>query len=116
MKGRHANRCDIGCAGVLEFSGKLGGSGGAVGGLVAITPASGFVEMLKITPAVTACRLTIQLRPADGGCTAEIGYQHTSLGPRGDAFVAEFTAEAYRSFMTEWEERLNHYLRHGSAL
>ena len=79
-------------------------------------PASGFVEMLKITPAVTAYRLTIQLRPADEGCTAEIGYQHTSLGPRGDAFVAEFTAEAYRSFMTEWEERLNHYLRHGSAL
>ena len=26
-------------------------------------PAAGFVEMLKITPNVTACRLTIQLRP-----------------------------------------------------
>ena len=78
-------------------------------------PAAGFVEMLKITPAVTACRLTIQLRPSDGGCTAEICYRHTSLGPRGDAFVAEFTAEAYRQFMAEWENRLNHYLRHGTA-
>ena len=79
-------------------------------------PAAGFIEMLKITPAVTACRLTIQLRPTAGGCEADITYSHTSLGPLGDAFVASFTEDYYREFMRDWEARMNHYLRHGSAL
>jgi hypothetical protein len=72
--------------------------------------------MLKITPGITACRLTIQLRPAPGGSEAVVTYSHTSLGPEGDAFVASFTDDHYREFMQEWETQINHYLRHGSAL
>ena len=79
-------------------------------------PAAGFVEMIKVTPEVTACRLAIQLRRAPGGCEAEITYTHTSLGPRGDEFVASFTEQFYRQFMLDWESRLNHYLQHGTAL
>jgi hypothetical protein len=79
-------------------------------------PQSGFVEMLKISPEVTACRLSIQLHDAPGGSTADITYSHTSLGPKGDEFVAAFTEEYFRKFMQEWETRINHYLRHGSAL
>ena len=79
-------------------------------------PSAGFVEMLKITPDVTACRLTIQLRATATGCDADITYSHTSLGPLGDAFVASFTEEFYRTFMLDWESRINHYLRHGTAL
>lgn len=78
-------------------------------------PAAGFIEMLKITPGVTACRLTIQLGAAAGGCEAVVTYTHTSLGPQGDAFVASFTEEFYRQFMQDWEARVNYYLRHGSA-
>ena len=78
-------------------------------------PAAGFVEMIKITPNVTACRLTIQLRPAPSGSEAVITYSHTSLGPEGDAFVASFTEDYYRKFMHDWESRINRYLRHGSA-
>jgi hypothetical protein len=77
---------------------------------------NGFVEMLKVTPSVTACRLTIQLKPAPGGCTAQITYTHTSLGPDGDAFVEAFTEAHYARFMQDWEARLNHYLRTGQAL
>jgi hypothetical protein len=79
-------------------------------------PEAGFVEMLKITPGVTACRLAIQLRPRAGGSEATITYSHISLGPRGDEFVASFTEDHYRRFMQDWEARLNHYLRHGSPL
>ena len=79
-------------------------------------PGNGFVEMIKITPAVTACKLTIQLRPSAGGSEATITYSHTSLGPAGDAFVASFTEEHYQQFMREWETRINHYLTHGTAL
>lgn len=79
-------------------------------------PESGFVEMVKITPNVTACRLSIQLRAVEGGSEADITYAHTSLGPEGDAYVASFTADFYRRFMQDWELRLNHFLREGSAL
>ena len=76
----------------------------------------GFVEMLKITPGLTACRLGIQLYPATGGCKALVTYTHTSLGPAGDDFVASFTDGHYREFMRDWEARLNHYLAHGVPL
>jgi hypothetical protein len=79
-------------------------------------PDSGFVEMIKIAPNVTACRLSIQLRAVEGGCEADVTYAHTSLGRDGDAFVASFTADFYRRFMQDWESRINHYLREGSAL
>ena len=79
-------------------------------------PQNGFIEMIKITPAVTACKLTIQLRPAAGGSEAIITYSHTSLGPAGDALVASFTEEHYRQFMHDWETRINHYLAHGTVL
>ncbi len=79
-------------------------------------PAAGFVEMLKITPGVTACRLTIRVSNAPNGCHAEVAYTHTSLGPDGDAFVAAFTADVYLEFMHNWERRLNHYLQHGTRL
>jgi len=77
-------------------------------------PASGFVEMLKVVPEITVCRLTIQLKDAAPGCEATITYSHTSLGPRGDAFVAHFTEDHYIEFMRDWESRMNHYLETGT--
>lgn len=79
-------------------------------------PDAGFVEMLKIIPDVTACRLTIQLRAAGAESEADITYSYTSLGPDGDQFVASFTEDSYRQFMQDWETRINHYLRHGKPL
>ena len=79
-------------------------------------PDAGFVEMLKITPMVTACRLTIQLHPTASGCDAVVTYCHTSLGPEGDRFIESFTDEYYRQFMQDWEARINHYLTHRTAL
>lgn len=79
-------------------------------------PANGFVEILKITPNVTACKLTIQLRPTESGSEATLTYAHTSLGPEGDDYVASFTEEYYQEFMRGWEERINHYLSHGTIL
>ena len=79
-------------------------------------PDNGFVEMLKITPLVTACRLTIQLDSTGTGSEATVTYTHTSLGPEGDTFVASFTDDYYRQFMQDWEARVNYYLLHGSVL
>jgi hypothetical protein len=89
---------------------------GAVWYITRHEPDNGLVEMLKITPDVTACRITIRLRPSAAGTDAQITYVHTSLGPAGDAFVAAFTDEYYLQFMRNWETRINHYLAHGSCL
>jgi hypothetical protein len=79
-------------------------------------PSNGFLEMIKISPNVTACRLSIQLRPVETGSEATITYAHTSLGPDGDTFIRSFTEEYYQQFMRDWEARMNHYLFHGSSL
>ena len=75
-----------------------------------------FVEMVKVLPGVTACRLSIQLSETGAGCIAEITYTHTSLGAKGDEFVANFTSEYYQKFMQAWEKALNHFLKTGSRL
>jgi hypothetical protein len=79
-------------------------------------PEGGLVEMLKIVPGVTACRLRIQLSANGEECFADITYSHTSIGPAGDEFVAGFTADYYQQFMRTWERLLNHFLKTGVRL
>jgi hypothetical protein len=79
-------------------------------------PENWFVEMLRIVPGVTACRLSVQLLENGSECFADITYSHTSIGPAGDEFVAGFTAEYYESFMRTWEKELNHFLTTGRPL
>jgi hypothetical protein len=79
-------------------------------------PATGLVEMIKIVPELTACRLNIQVRAAPGGSEADVSYTHTSLGPQGDSFVESFTEDYYELFMQDWEARVNHYLTTGELL
>jgi hypothetical protein len=78
-------------------------------------PENWFVEMLKIVPGVTACRLEIQLAPNGDQCFADVTYSHTSIGPAGDEFVAKFTADFYQKFMQTWEKELNHFLNKGAT-
>lgn len=77
---------------------------------------AGVVEMIKVSPGVTACRLTIVLEATVAGCDAHVTYEHTSLGPAGDEFVGGFTEPYYEQFMRDWEARLNHYLATGEKL
>jgi hypothetical protein len=86
-------------------------SGKAIWYITRHEPEKWFVEMLKILPGVTACRLTIQLSQNGDGCIADVTYSHTSIGPAGDEFVAKFTAEYYQNFMQAWEGELNRFLK-----
>lgn len=79
-------------------------------------PEAGYVEMLKVTPDVTACRLSIRLEASACGTDATVTYSHTSLGLLGDEFVDAFTQQYYEQFMHDWETRLNHYLATGEQL
>lgn len=78
--------------------------------------ARGRVEMIKISPGVTACRLNIILEPTERGTDATVTYMHTSLGPEGDRFIEGFTTQYYAHFMRDWEAQLNHYLTRGEML
>ena len=75
------------------------------------------VEMIKFTPGHTVCKLEIELqRSSEKQTRVTVAYQHTSLGPEGDAFLAEFTADSYRKFMRGWEAAMNHWLRTGRIM
>ena len=62
-------------------------------------PKTGFIAFVRVTPGVTATRLSIQLAAAPEGSTARITYTHTSLGEKGDAVVDGFTEAAFTDFM-----------------
>lgn len=79
-------------------------------------PDSHFLEMIRVTPSVTASKLTIQVSATDSGSEAQVTYSHTSLGPEGDKFIESYTESYYEQFMKEWEERLNYYLENNSKL
>jgi hypothetical protein len=79
-------------------------------------PEKWLVEMVKITPNITACRLNIHLYPSGGGCKAVVTYSYTSLGLKGNEFVETFTEDYYCEFMRAWEAELNYYLSTGRKL
>ncbi len=75
------------------------------------------IEMYKVVPGHTISKLEISLLEAPGkSTTAHISYELTSIGPAGDAFMEDFTAEWYEQFMVEWEAQMNHYLKTGSRI
>jgi hypothetical protein len=79
-------------------------------------PQKGFISFVRVTPGLTACRLSIQLAPTPEGSTARITFTHTSLGEKGDAFVDGFTEARFVGEMQLWEKRINHYLATGTCL
>ena len=79
-------------------------------------PERWFIEMLKILPGFTACRLSIQVSENGNGSFADVTYSHTSLGPAGDEFVAKFTKDYYQKFMQGWEKAFNYFLKTGRPL
>jgi hypothetical protein len=68
------------------------------------------LEIIKVTVDHTVCKVEISLTATAAGSEAEISYSYTALSPAGEAFLAEFTADWYQTFMEEWEAAMNHYL------
>lgn len=80
-------------------------------------PEAWHVEMIKVTPGVTVCKLEIQLIPVDRSHTqAKVTYSYTSLGEAGDRFLEGFTEAYYKGFMVDWEQAMNHYLKIGQMV
>ena len=72
---------------------------------------AGQVEMVKCTPEVTICRLTIEVHPrGDDRSHVDVTYAHTSIGSEGDKLVDSFTEEFYAEFMGSWQQMMNDYV------
>lgn len=70
------------------------------------------VAYLHVTPGSDAVELAIRLDPAgDGQTRARVSYAWTSLGPAGEAVLAQWSTEAWGEFMRTWEDELNRFLR-----
>lgn len=66
-------------------------------------------------PDVRVTRLEIQCFGAESGTTrASIAYSHTSLGERGDAYLARFTADHYAHEMQHWQVAIDAHLAGGT--
>lgn len=86
-------------------------NGQAVWVITEYDPGENFVEMLRIDPRQTVCKLQIQLRSSgDDTCTATVTYAHSAITKEGEAFVENFTDEYYKTFMVSWESELNRFL------
>lgn len=80
-------------------------------------PAHHALTLYKVTPGHTVGRLDIELdADGNGGTSAEVSYEYTSLGPAGDEFIGGFTEDWYRRFMQGWETVLNHFLETGRKM
>lgn len=79
-------------------------------------PENHHLEIIKLIPGIVVGKIVIRLAPTSGGCSADISYSFTSLGPDGDRVVSEFTQEHFDEFMLTWETELNHFTATGERL
>ncbi len=78
---------------------------------------AGIVEFARFTPDSRTCVLRIAVSPADQGRShVDVSYEHTSITPAGDRFLAAWTDDAFRSAVIFWERSMNHFLKTGHKL
>lgn len=69
------------------------------------------LEMIKVTPALTAGKITVTLSEIGEGCTeALVTYMYTALSDEGVRFVEAYTEDYFSEFMGYWEKTLNAFL------
>jgi hypothetical protein len=69
------------------------------------------LEIMKVTPGMTVCRITINLAEDESGNTdAEVVYMYTAISREGEEFVKEYSQEFFNGFMQFSESALNSFL------
>jgi hypothetical protein len=74
-------------------------------------PALHLIEIIKVSPGLTACRITISLTENDSGNTdLHVEYTYTAISSDGEEFVRGYTQEFFDRFMRFSESALNDFL------
>lgn len=75
------------------------------------------VEFTRFTPKSRTCVLKIAVRPKDENSShVDISYTYTGITPSGNAFIDNFTEEAFLEAVTFWEKSVNYFLETGERL
>ncbi|ANM29524.1 hypothetical protein ABI59_07920 [Acidobacteria bacterium Mor1] len=60
--------------------------------------------------------MSVDISPADAGCTARVRYDLTGLTPKGDRFIEGVTEDCFDGWIAEWRQAIEHYLSTGERL
>jgi hypothetical protein len=75
------------------------------------------IEFTRFTHKSRVCVLSIALKPQDkNNSYVDISYTYTSTTSSGNAFVENFTEEAFLKAVRFWEDSMNYYLETGERL
>jgi hypothetical protein len=75
------------------------------------------IAYVRTTPRSDLAEIRIAVDAAPGGgASVSVTYRLTGLSPDGNAYVADFTEDRYRSLIDEWAVAIGHYLETGAAL
>lgn len=77
-------------------------------------PENYYVEMIRTTADNIIVKLTIKLYENAGQTDAYITYTYTAISEEGIKELPGFTQEYFDSFMKEWENNMNYYLKTGN--
>ena len=89
----------------------------AIWTIIAFDAARWCISYLRVTPGSHVATINIRCEDnLDETTRASISYKFTALTEQGNDYVARFTGEHYREWMSSWEKAINYYLRHGHAL
>jgi len=78
---------------------------------------AGLVEFTRFTPGSRTCVLRIAVSQYDDARShVDVSYAYTSIAAPGNAFLDEWTEEAFRAAVVFWEKSMNHFLKTGDRL
>lgn len=93
------------------------GQSGAIWIISRYDPTGYFIEYQRIEPGVKIGRIRIKCQAAEPEKTlATIEYVYTALTEKGNEFIDGFTADEYLTFIGQWEQAINYYLKTGKTL
>ncbi len=75
------------------------------------------IEFTRFTPASRVCVLRVGVRAKDEDKSfVDISYTYTATAPAGNAFIQDFTEDAFLGAVEFWEKSVNYYLETGKKL
>ncbi|WP_420629061.1 hypothetical protein [Candidatus Leptofilum sp.] len=73
-------------------------------------PESHLVQFYKVEPEDKVAIITVDCTEISSKQTlVEVSYEYVGLSSKGNAFVAHYTSEKYKSYIDEWEQLLISY-------
>lgn len=89
----------------------------AIGMVIKYDPDQFQVTYLRVEPDVKVGIIEVVCRSlGEKKTAATITYTYTALSETGNEFIAAFTEDHYRLFISDWQTALNHYLKTGRML